>query len=262
VRQEVSFATASDGAQLAWWSTGAGTPLVLLNAQSSDHRMWDAVVPELARHHRVITFDTRGTGESENGTDAGYSTQGFATDAVAVLDAAEVDRAHAWGISMGGRVAQWLGVSHPDRVGALVLCSTTPGDAHGVPRSPEVSAMMAAPSARQRRLLEELQHSPSWRARHPGPSYGAPPSAAVQRLHFGASQAHDAWDHLPSIGTPVLVVHGDDDQVNVPANAELLAARIPGARLLLVGGGRHLVHDEHADVVLPAVLGLLAAHPL
>jgi pimeloyl-ACP methyl ester carboxylesterase len=102
------YATASDGTRLSYEVLGAGPPLLLVSGQASDRTVWDSVRGDFAARHQVIVFDHRGTGDSDK-PEAPYSTRGFAGDAIAVLDAAGIGRAHAYGISMGGRICQWLG---------------------------------------------------------------------------------------------------------------------------------------------------------
>ena len=106
---------------------GDGEPLLLLAGQANSRRWWDPVRDDLAARHRTVALDALGTGASTPPDGAEYSTRRFAEDAVAVLDAAGIGRAHVYGTSMGGKVAQWLAIDHPDRVGALVLGCTTPG---------------------------------------------------------------------------------------------------------------------------------------
>lgn len=86
--------------------------------------------------------------------------------------------------------------------------------------------------------------------------------AYAKRRHLYASNKHDAWDVLPDIRVPTLVVHGTDDRFNPAANALLLAERIPGARLHLVEGARHAYFDEFRAVASPVVRTFLdAARP-
>jgi 3-oxoadipate enol-lactonase len=233
---------------LYYEEVGSGEPLLLISGQGGDHHGWDEIREDFADRYRVITWDHRGTGKSDKPEEPPYSTRGFATDAIALLDHLGIERAHAYGISMGGRICQWLGIDHGERVGALVLGCTTPGNAHGVPRPPEVDAKMAnrpsTPEAAAAFLAEQMvtpayiEAHPEYmrylleRARNPIPRH-------AQRLHYEASEAHDTWDLLPTIAAPVLVIHGTDDQVNPTANAPLLAERIPGAELYIVEGGRH-----------------------
>lgn len=82
-------------------------------------------------------------------------------------------------------------------------------------------------------------------------------SAHARRAHLRASAGHDAWDALPRITAPTLVVHGTDDIFNPAANAPLLAERIPNARLHLIPGARHAYFEEFRDLAGSLVLGFL-----
>jgi pimeloyl-ACP methyl ester carboxylesterase len=87
-------------------------------------------------------------------------------------------------------------------------------------------------------------------------------TAAERRAHLRASDAHDAWDALPSITAPTLVLHGSDDEMTPAANAALLASRIPGAHLYVLERGRHGFFDEFADAITPRVCAFLTGeHP-
>ena len=92
----------------------------------------------------TIVYDHRGTGQSDKPKSPPYSTRQFAADAIAILDEIGVERAHIYGISMGGRIGQWLAIDYPTRVGALILGCTTPGNAHGVVRPADVDQKMQA----------------------------------------------------------------------------------------------------------------------
>jgi pimeloyl-ACP methyl ester carboxylesterase len=133
-------AVASDGAELAWAEEGQGEPLLLVAGQATGMSGWDPVVPGLARSFRIIRFDHRGIGASTEGRAENYSTRAFAADAVAVLDAAGVAKAHVYGHSMGGRVAQWMAVDFPARVASLVLAATSAGESWGAGRDPSATA--------------------------------------------------------------------------------------------------------------------------
>jgi len=265
------YAIASDGTRLYYEQLGSGEPLLLINGQGGDHHGWDPVRAEFADRYRVIVFDHRGTGQSDKPEEPPYTTRGFAQDTIAILDVLGLERAHAYGISMGGRICQWLGIDYPDRLGSLVLGCTTPGNAHGVRRSPEVDARMtnrpADPEAAMAFFIE-MMVTPSWAAAHlefvsaVREQYAHPIPAYAQRLHYLASEGHDTWDLLPRIKTPTLVIHGSDDPLNPTANAPLLAERIPGAELHIVRGGRHGYFIEFSDEASRVVKDFLARHPL
>lgn len=258
------IATAADGTRLYYDVRGDGEPLLLISGQANDHHQWELIRPGLAEHFRTIVFDHRGTGVSDK-PKSGYSTSGFAADAVAVLDAAGVDRAHVYGHSMGGRTAQWFGIEHPDRLASLILGATTPGDRHGIARSEHATRLLtSSPARRDRRAFMELMYTPSWIDAHP--------EVLVSRVdelpgharlgHFAASQGHDAWERLPEIVAPALVLHGDDDELNPVGNAELLASRIPKSTVRLIDGARHGYHDEFAAEATAAVVDFLRSNPL
>lgn len=149
---------------------------------------------------------------------------------------------------MGGRVAQWIAARHPDRVRRLVLGCTSPGGPHAVERDRSVRRALAQPDPEAaRQALIDLMYSPAWRATHPGPyttlgDPGMPPHA--RHGHLVASNGHDAWDALPLIAAPTLILHGGQDRLTPPANLPVLAARIPKARTHLFLGGRHAYFEE------------------
>src|SRR4051794_29263445 len=89
-------------AQLHWTEQGTGSPVVLVMGHTYSSSMWYPVVDALAQRHRVITFDNRGTGQSSPVRK--LSVGDMARDAFAVMDAARVDSAHVYGVSMGGGI--------------------------------------------------------------------------------------------------------------------------------------------------------------
>ncbi|MEP6871851.1 MAG: alpha/beta fold hydrolase, partial [Anaerolineaceae bacterium] len=90
-----------DDVSIYYEELGSGEPLLLVMGQGSDHHGWDAVREDFALRHRVIVFDHRGTGESDKPRKPAYSIEGFAADAIGLLDHLGIERAHAYGISMG-----------------------------------------------------------------------------------------------------------------------------------------------------------------
>ncbi|TCP56900.1 pimeloyl-ACP methyl ester carboxylesterase [Tamaricihabitans halophyticus] len=254
-------AYAADGTRIAYQLGGSGPPLLLLAGQANSHRWWSSVRADFEAERQTVTMDYRGTGDSDK-PDSPYSTPGFAEDAIAVLDQLGIERADVYGTSMGGRVAQWIAIQYPDRVRRLVLGCTAPGGKHSVERGPAVRRALASSDPTEaERALRELMYNPAWLAAHPGPHWTLgdpemPPHA--RQGHLRASAKHDAWDALPQITAPTLVLHGAADELNPAANGQLLAERIPTAQLRLIPGGRHAYFEEFREIASKAVLDFLA----
>lgn len=251
-------ALAADGTPL-WYTTHGTGPLVLLvPGQSLTHTMWDDVWPVLARTHRVVLVDPRGTGRSRSLGPTPLTTQLLADDLARVLDQLAGERAHVVGFSMGGRVAQAFALRPPDRLASLVLVATGPGRGHEVAR-PQAATHALLTADRDALLGYFL--TPDYLAAHPEAAARVLPDVprATTRAHFAASRAHGVWDQLPQISAPTLVLHGADDELTPPGSARLLAERIPGARLAVVPG-RHGVLPESPEA-LRLLQGWLAEHP-
>lgn len=254
---ELGFAVAPDGARLAFQLRGPSDapPLLLLQGQANSHRWWKRLRVPFSEAFRTITFDYRGTGRTE--CELGdWSTASFAADAAVVLDALGYTETAVYGTSMGGRVAQMLALK--GGVSRLVLACTTPGGPHAVERGQDVRrALSVSDWPTRRAVLLDLMYTPSWN----GPEstlLGDPRmSAAASRAHLRVSGRHDAWDALPSLSVPTLVLHGSDDRMAPVENARLLGERVPEAVVQITDGGRHGFFDEFASTVTPAVLAFL-----
>ena len=256
--QSEGVARAPDRTRIAVQVRGDGPPLLLLPGQANNHHWWDLVRDDFAPHHMTVTFDYRGTGDSD-APDIHYSTRQFAQDSVAVLDFLGIASAHVYGTSMGGRVAQWVAADAPDRVRRLVLGCTTAGGPHSIERSHEVRRSLVATAATVD-VLADLMYTPAYRHRHPGPydTLGDPTMPPyARRRHLVASNEHDAWDALPDIIADTLILHGTDDQLAPYANADLLAGRISRSTLHPFDGARHAYFEECREEAGAAVLEFL-----
>lgn len=227
--------------------------LLLLQGQASSHDWWNGLRDRYEHRFRTVTMDYRGTGRtSAPGGD--LSTELLAEDAVAVLDRLGAEQAHVYGTSMGGRVAQMLAALHPSRVQSLVLACTSPGGSHAVERDNTVRKALANPDPHTRlATMIELFYTAAW-GDDPDRShlFGDPSmSPADRQRHLKLSARHDAWDLLPQIGCPTLVLHGADDQMTPSSNAHAIADRIPYAQLYIHPKGRHGFFDEFAEDIDP-----------
>ncbi len=248
---------------VAWEEHGDGDVLLLIQGLGYGRWGWDPVVPGLAERYRVLTFDNRGIGESDKPAGP-YIARLMAGDALQVLDEAGAGRAHVLGASLGGMIAQELAVAAPERVDKLVLACTTPGGANGVPM-PAVTiklfqeAPSLAPEVALRRFVEN--------------ALGTDPPVALVDDIFARRVANppdpDGWQAQAAAGltfagveapiaAPTLVLHGTADNVVDVRNAQVLAERIPGARVELFPEAGHLFFWEQPDAFVRIVTGFLA----
>ena len=259
------FVIASDNIRLYYETLGTGEPLLLVAGRNSDHHIWNLIRKDFVKHYQVIVYDQRGTGASDKPEQPPYSTRIFARDAIAILDHLQISKAHVYGVSMGGAIGQWLGVDHADRVGALILACSSAGASHGIHPSEEAREIMASSNgAKSMKLMfskilgiNQIQFfaSMSEAEKYPMPRY-------AEDLHAAASQGHDAWDLLPDIKAPTLILQGCDDPVCPIENANLLAEKIPDAELQMFKQGRHMFFVEFRQQVNRLVLDFLARHPI
>jgi len=228
---------------------------------------WWRTVPVLADAGlRVLAFDNRGVGRSDRPSGP-YTVAMMADDAAAVLDAAGIERAHIYGISLGGMIAQEIVLRHPGRVARLVLGATTPGGTRAVP-PPEATLGFFA--RRGEMSAEEAVWASVPYNYAPGTQADAGDRIAQdiqQRLRFpiepepykaqlAAAMGHDALGRLDEIDTPTLVVHGSEDVMVAPGNGRLLAELITGAELLEFDHAAHLYPTDEpaADRAVAAFL--------
>ena len=240
--------------ELAYELLGDGPPMLLIQGLGYGGRGWGPALDLLAEDFTVAAFDNRGFGASDVPRGP-YRTTVLSEDAHAVLDAAGFERAHVVGASLGGMVAQELALAHPDRIDKLVLACTTPGGVGAYPMPAQtVSLMLEAPTmppdVALRRFVENalgdgrsdelVEQIVAYRTANPPDLRGWQSQAA-------AGAVHDALDRIGNIAAPTLIVHGTEDAVVDPRNADLLAERIPGARVELLRGCGHLLFWEEPE---------------
>jgi len=250
---------------------GEGEPLLLIAGLGYDLWMWHKMVPGLAEHFQVITFDNRGVGLS--GKPAGpYTAQMLAADTAGLLDALDVDSAHVMGHSMGGFVAQALALDHPGKVRKLILSATNFGGPRHVPVTPEALAvltdMTSDPITRLRRGIvistgpgfaeehpELIDEWVQYRVEHPidPHGYGAQLGVGMALLAEAASFEH----RLKDVSAPTLILHGQHDKVVPPENARLLAGQIPNSTVKILPGAGHFFPFEVPDGAVRAIVEFL-----
>lgn len=246
--------------------------VVLIAGLGFDRHGWHPVVAGLGGRFRLVLLDNRGVGRSDQ-PPGPYSVAEMARDVVAVLDAAEIDRAHVVGTSLGGMVAQELAIGYPERVDRLVLVATTPGWPFGYP-FPATNAWMLSHSSRRPPEVarrQRVEYALSQRTVRERPQIvdrivsqleESPPGRDPWREQAAAGARYTNRGRAGNIRARTLVVHGSDDAVVDPRNAALLAAAIPDADLAVLPGAGHLLFWEQPDEFVSTVARFLEASPV
>lgn len=266
---------------------GPGDPAILLiggAAASMDY--WDDRFCQLLAGggRFVIRYDNRDTGRSVSypAGEPGYTLGDLIGDALGVLDVFGLVRAHIVGISMGGGIAQHIGVRHPERVASLTLISTSPAGPGGADR-PE----LPPPTEEIRALFADPPPRPDWADRAATIDYlvagdrafagdgvldleeaRALAGRVYDRTRDIAASQSNHWiidgpelvrSQLTDIRVPTLILHGTDDPLFPYGHGEALATEIPGARLVaLPRTGHQMPPPQVWDVAVGAILEVSA----
>ena len=264
----------ANGIDIYYEEHGSGDPLLLIMGWGGNAASWRPQLSGLAERFRVIVFDNRGVGRT-SAPDRPYSIPQMAHDTVELLDALEIPRAHVFGISMGGMIAQEMAIEHPGRIDKLILGCTTPGGnrAAGVARlHSDVSAFREQNGQHDlewfsefllrlwtqeamTKSATEMQDFVFSLIRFPPTTHGLTHQAA-------AVLEHDTHDRLSAIVHETLVMTGDDDLLIDPQNSVILAKKIPNAQLLVFEGLRHAFHLEKPKLTNRAIIEFLQLGPI
>ncbi|MGA9569304.1 MAG: alpha/beta hydrolase [Candidatus Acidiferrales bacterium] len=257
--------TENQGVKIYWDEQGSGEPLLLIMGLSYPSYMWHRTRPFLAQNFRTIAFDNRGIGQSDV-PEGVYPIAQMASDAAAVLDAASVPSAHVFGVSMGGMIAQEFALQYPQRVRSLILGCTNAGGPHVVNAAPEVLQILM----RQGMTPEEAKEAIIPFIYDAGTPHARIDEDMVIRMkwyptpqgYFGQLQGILAWEaysRIAQIKSPTLIIHGETDQLVPVANAQLIAERIPHAKLVLIPHASHVFETDQPGVANRAIMEFLSA---
>lgn len=250
--------------------------ILLINGLGSQMTRWPADFCEklAARGLRVIRMDNRDTGLSTwFKPGESYALSDMAADAVAVLDAAGVAKAHVAGVSMGGMITQLVAIEHPDRVLSITSIMSASGAPGTLDPTPEAGAVLNTPPPDPKADFEAFLDFAVRNGETIGsPSYPWPPGALRERAaaeyarafnptgsarQMGAIRTDgDRTLRLAALAIPTVVLHGADDPLIKPFGGEATAAAIPGAELRIVPGMGHdlppALHALFIDAILAA----------
>jgi 3-oxoadipate enol-lactonase len=254
----VTRAYTVDGIGVHVESCGEGPTVVLIHGLGYATWAAEALRCRLARRHRFVTFDNRGSGRSDKPVGP-YSIRLLAEDAASVI--AHVGApVHLIGYSMGGYIALTVALRHPGLVRSLVLIATSAGGptSHGVPEETQriwASAAAVDDPAEFARRTMPLSFRPGWTDAHPDQfeeilraRLAHPTPLASWQAQYDACAAYLATGvQAGDVAVPTLVIHGTADHVVPYPNAGPLAAAIPRAQLVTLPGAGHLCWFEEAD---------------
>jgi pimeloyl-ACP methyl ester carboxylesterase len=253
-----------DGVRLHVEETGTGDPVLFVHEFAGDHRSWEPQVRALGRRYRCITYAARGYPPSDVPEDeAAYSQDRAVADAVAVLDALEVDQAHVVGLSMGGFATLHLGLRHPERARSLVVA----GCGYGAPPEKreafrEESAVIADAFAHEgaASVAERYSVGPARVQFQNKDPRGWAEFAAQLAEHSSTGSAltmrgvqrerpslYDLQDELRELAVPTMLVVGDEDEGCLEPNL-MLKRTIPAAGLVVLPRTGHTCNLEEPEL--------------
>ncbi|OLT30625.1 3-oxoadipate enol-lactonase [Nocardiopsis sp. CNR-923] len=229
-------------------------PLVLAGSLGSTLRMWDPQVEALSADFRVIRYDHRGHGGTPAPTGP-YSMADLGADVLRLLDRLGIRRAHFAGLSLGGMVGQWLGVHAPERIDRLALLATSPHIGPPSTWRDRIAIVRERGAGALADAVVERWFTPAYAKEH---------SEEVARIRdeiaatdpegyagcCAAIEHHDVRGVLDRIQAPTLVLAGADDAGTPPrGHGELIAERVPDARLVVLDDAAHLLSWQRAAKV-------------
>jgi len=235
---------------LSYTLEGSGQPILLIHGVGADLRSWDVVCQDLSGEFSLLRMDLRGHGQS-GPIRAPYSIEKFASDAVAVMDAAGIGKAHLAGFSLGGLIGQFLAIDWPDRFEKIALISAVAGRTAeerskvasrlGVIREKGIEAVTGA--ARDRWFTEDFVR--------------ANPQAIERRITELLANDKDSYleayrvfgetelvDQLHKIRHSTLVMTGENDQGSNTRMARTMKDKIADAELIILPHLKHSVLVE------------------
>ena len=263
----MSEVAASDGVTIHYDVFGRreGPPVLMIQGLGTDSRGWALQRLAFGRKFRCYTLDNRGTGRSDRPAGP-YSLDQMALDALAVLDAEGVERAHVMGASMGGVIAQVIGVLHPQRTRSLVLACTAcrhhawrrellqewadAVDEGGMAAlGDEALEWLVGPRLRKRFGI--------WMNLIARIVLQQPPEPFIAQVGAILDATDELRLELATVRVPTLVITGSQDSLTPVGDAEELAELIPHARLEVLGGAAHGLMVEAPNAFNDAVLRFL-----
>jgi pimeloyl-ACP methyl ester carboxylesterase len=241
--------------------------IFLLTGLGSKRQGWRNQAPVFGTEYRTLAVDFRDVGDSDR-VDQPYTIADLADDVAGMAGALHIPRVHVIGISLGGYVAQYVALRHPDQVGKLILVSTSAGGAtHVMPEATMLSMLTTvgvSGAEEGARFAYSRIMSPAYLGTHPGVldqiaevAQHNPFTPESYQRQLAAALSGGVGAQVGNIIAPTLVIHGDADPLIPPQNGDYLARSIPGARHIVYHGIGHVPISECAEAFNHDVLAFL-----
>jgi pimeloyl-ACP methyl ester carboxylesterase len=244
-----------DGVDLYYEVHGQGPALLLTHGYSATCRMWAGQIEALSKRHTLVTWDMRGHGQSDYPENpAAYSEPATVADMAALLDAVGAKTAIIGGLSLGGYMSLAFHRAHRERVRALLIIDTGPGYRKDEAREGwNANALKTAERYETEGLGRLAAGSVEMRTSHHRNAEGLAKAAR------GMLTQRDSGviDSLPTIGVPAIVVVGANDTPFLAAS-DYMAAKIPGARKIVIADAGHAANIDQPEAFNAAILDFLA----
>lgn len=236
--------------------------LMISNPLATNYRLWDPQMPALLEHYRVVRYDSRGHGNSVV-SEGPYSIEGLGHDALAILDALEIDRVDWLGLSLGGIVGLWILANAPERIGRAVLANTAAQIFGPEVWNGRIETARATGMDRTAEIVAGRWFTEAFLNDHPEavePVLSMVRATPLQGYLAGCAALRDTdlREAIRSITRPVLVINGKYDLSTPPEFGALVADSIEGARIVTLEAG-HISNIEDEKNFTRAVISFLTA---
>jgi len=254
------------------FGTSTDPTLVLINGLSNQciHYRVELIEKFVEAGFHVVRFDNRDVGLSSDGPD-GYSLSDMSDDVLALLDHLEIDKAHVFGVSLGGMIAQTFAIDHPTRCASLISVMSTTGDPDVGRPTDEARTLLLTPGAtsKEAAIADHLAGQRVWgspghvdeelQAQIAGEAFDrASRPAGVARQYQAARRDGSRSERLRHVTSPTLVLHGSADTLIDVSGGRRTAEVVPRSRLVEIPGMGH----DYPEVFWPVLVGETVAHAL
>ncbi len=255
----------ANGIRINYELTGRddGPVVMLSHSLACSLVMWNPQLEALESSFKVLRFDTRGHGDSD-APEGKYTLELLTADAVALLDALEIDAVHFVGLSMGGMIGQNLALDHGERLKSLALCDTAavmPDEAQPIWHQRIAAAREKGMQGQAEETLERW-FTPEYL------SQNSPEVEMIRRQimatpvagYIGCSEAIrglDNLERLSAINIPTIIIVGEEDPGTPVAASEAMQERISGSKLVVLPAARHLSNIEQSGAFNKALMDFL-----